>query len=175
MKPAKTELRKKLKRARLALMPEQRSAKSTAIVVRLWQAVDWSGVGSLYVYEPIERLGEVDITDFITALQTEYPEVQLFTSRQVNSNWHLVSLKDGKAAETIQPDVIIVPMLGFDPVSLHRIGYGGGYYDRFLASLPQARKIGVCFELGKVPAIPVEPHDISLDMIITEAAVYTKQ
>jgi 5-formyltetrahydrofolate cyclo-ligase len=62
-------------------------------------------------------------------------------------------------------------MLAFD-TSLQRIGYGGGYYDRFLATQPQARKVGVCFELGKVQYVRSEPHDIPLDSIVTERRVY---
>jgi 5-formyltetrahydrofolate cyclo-ligase len=64
-------------------------------------------------------------------------------------------------------DVIIVPMLGFD-ASLQRIGWGGGYYDKFLAAQPQAIKIGVCYSIGEVEHIPAEPHDVPLDMIVTE-------
>jgi len=63
-------------------------------------------------------------------------------------------------------------MLGFDK-TLNRIGYGGGYYDKFLANQPDAQKIGVCFEQGKVEHIPAEPHDIPLDIIITEEKVYS--
>ena len=64
-------------------------------------------------------------------------------------------------------------MLGFDPKTLHRIGYGGGYYDQFLATQPQAQKIGVCFDHGKTENIPTEPHDIPLDVIVTEENIYT--
>lgn len=174
MGATKTELRRELKRARLALAPEERAAKSTAITGRLWQALDWGRVGSVHCYEPIERLGEVDITDFISALQWEYPEIRLFTSRQIGGAWRIISLEYGKPTENVQLDVIIVPMLGFDEL-LHRVGYGGGYYDRFLATQPQARKIGVCFELGKVLAIPAESHDVGLDMVVTEKAIIARR
>ena len=63
-------------------------------------------------------------------------------------------------------------MLGFNSKALHRIGYGGGYYDKFLATQPQAQKIGVCFEQGKLAQIPAELHDIPLDVIITENHIY---
>jgi 5-formyltetrahydrofolate cyclo-ligase len=63
-------------------------------------------------------------------------------------------------------------MLGFD-ASLHRIGYGGGYYDRFLADQPKAKKIGVCYEVSKVGKIPAEPHDVPLDFIVSESHTYT--
>jgi 5,10-methenyltetrahydrofolate synthetase len=163
MNPTKAELRRSLK-------PEERHAKSTAIASRLWQAIDWSQVKTLHCFESIERLGEVDISDFITALQAEYPNIQLFTSRQINKIWEIISLTDGRPVAEPQFNVIIVPMLGFDQ-TLHRIGYGGGYYDQFLATQPSAQKIGVSFDLGKTNHIPIEPHDIPLDTIITETGL----
>lgn len=171
MHPTKADLRRELKRARLALSPEERQAKTTAIISRLWQVLEWFAVKAVHCFEPIERLGEVDISDFVTALQAEYSAIQLFTSRQIDGNWTVVSLADGKPASKSQLDVIIVPMLGFDD-KLQRIGYGGGYYDRFLATQPEARKIGVCFDLGHLDQIPVEPHDVSLDFILTESTLY---
>ena len=170
---AKSELRRQLKHARLSLSPEARQAKSTAIMGHLWQAIDWSAVQKLHCYEPIERLGEVDISDFVTALQDEYPNLQLFTSRQINGEWQIVALPGGKVTSQHLFDVIIVPMLGFD-AALHRVGYGGGYYDRFLAAQTQAQKIGVCFEQGRLDHIPTEPHDIALDRVISEIKIYTR-
>jgi 5-formyltetrahydrofolate cyclo-ligase len=171
MKPTKADLRRSLKQARLALSPEERQTKSTTIISHLWQAIDWSQVKTLHCFEPIERLGEVDISDFITALRDEHPNIQLFTSRQINKTWEIVALTDGRPVAELQFNVIIVPMLGFDQ-SLHRIGYGGGYYDQFLATHPTAQKIGVCFDLGKLDHIPAEPHDIPLNTIITETNAY---
>ncbi len=69
-------------------------------------------------------------------------------------------------------DVVIVPGSVFDKRG-GRMGYGGGYYDRFLAdSAPQATRIGVCFELQMVDAVPLAPHDQLLDFIVTEDCVY---
>jgi 5-formyltetrahydrofolate cyclo-ligase len=70
------------------------------------------------------------------------------------------------------PDAIIVPLLGFDD-ALYRLGYGGGYYDRTLAALsPRPLTIGVGFELSRLDTIHPQPHDIRLDMIITEDGVF---
>jgi 5,10-methenyltetrahydrofolate synthetase len=69
-------------------------------------------------------------------------------------------------------DVLIVPVLGFDKNN-HRLGFGGGFYDRFLAGQPKARKIGLAFEIGFITSnFPAEAHDVKLDMIITERKVY---
>ncbi len=68
------------------------------------------------------------------------------------------------------PDVVFVPLLCWD-LALNRLGYGGGYYDRTLAALPQARRIGFGFEAQRVESVPVEPFDMSLDALVTETRV----
>ncbi len=163
MKPSKAELRHNLKQARLAISLTQRQRNSLLIKSSLLQSIDWSNVSTIHCFEPIESLGEVDIDGFIQGKQ-------LFTSRLIEGKWQIVSVNDNQEAPH-KFDVIIVPMLGFDK-RLHRIGYGGGYYDRLLKEHPEAQKIGVCFEASKVEQIPDEPHDIALDIIVTEAATY---
>jgi len=76
--------------------------------------------------------------------------------------------------EVIQPekiDLIICPVAGFDE-KLNRLGMGSGYYDRFLPLCTKAAKIGVAFEVQRLDAIPAEPHDIKMDMVITETHAY---
>lgn len=69
-------------------------------------------------------------------------------------------------------DVVIVPGSVFDRQG-GRLGYGGGYYDRFLAlSAPQAKRIGLAFELQVVDAIQLQPHDQKMDWLITEKKIY---
>lgn len=63
-------------------------------------------------------------------------------------------------------DLILVAGLVFDQVG-HRIGYGGGYYDAFLAEHPNALKVGIGFPFQFVEGIPVEKHDIKLDKVMT--------
>lgn len=65
-------------------------------------------------------------------------------------------------------DLIIVPGLAFDE-DKYRLGYGGGYYDNFLTAQPQAYKVGIFYPFQKVEKVPVEPHDIGLDEILTRA------
>jgi 5-formyltetrahydrofolate cyclo-ligase len=66
-------------------------------------------------------------------------------------------------------DWVLVPGVAFD-VRGHRIGYGGGYYDRLLPALPRsAARIAGAFELQIVDEVPTAPHDLALDAIITES------
>jgi 5-formyltetrahydrofolate cyclo-ligase len=65
----------------------------------------------------------------------------------------------------------IIPMLGFDR-SGGRIGYGAGYYDRFLSEHPHIKRIGVAYSVQEVPTIPVQDHDIRMDIIVTETSTY---
>jgi 5-formyltetrahydrofolate cyclo-ligase len=69
----------------------------------------------------------------------------------------------------VKPTVLLVPLVGFDRAG-YRLGYGGGYYDRTLASMnPRPLTIGVGYELGRLETIYPQPHDIPLDAIVTEA------
>jgi len=68
-------------------------------------------------------------------------------------------------------DIIIVPAIAYDKRG-YRIGYGGGYYDRFLSSLKDhAITIGIAFDMQIVDEIPVEPFDVPVDMVITESGI----
>ena len=77
--------------------------------------------------------------------------------------------------ELLRPDVLLIPPVGFDGMG-YRLGYGGGYFDRTLAALaPSPIKIGVGYELSRMPTIRPQPHDIAMDFIVTEQAIYRVQ
>lgn len=70
----------------------------------------------------------------------------------------------------IYPDVILVPLVAFDS-NLNRLGYGGGYYDRFILKLENKKKIlkiGLAFSFQKIKKIPILKYDKKLDYIVTE-------
>ncbi len=70
-------------------------------------------------------------------------------------------------------DLVVVPGVAFTRYG-YRLGYGGGYYDRFLAQeAPGAVAIGLAFEVQMAECLPVESHDRPVDMVITESGVYT--
>ncbi|MYF90868.1 MAG: 5-formyltetrahydrofolate cyclo-ligase [Gemmatimonadetes bacterium] len=70
----------------------------------------------------------------------------------------------------VRIDLVVVPGIAFDRRG-HRIGWGGGYYDRFLAQV-QAVKIGLCYDELVLDCIPGEPHDVPVDLVIAETAIH---
>lgn len=74
----------------------------------------------------------------------------------------------------ILPDVVIIPMAAFDE-ERHRLGYGGGFYDRTLAALKAKKKVltvGLAYQSQLHPGLPAEENDVKLDVIITDKKVY---
>jgi 5-formyltetrahydrofolate cyclo-ligase len=79
-------------------------------------------------------------------------------------------LEPAAGNEEIHPEVLLVPLLGFDATG-SRLGYGGGFYDRTLAALRLARDIeaiGVAYSDQEVDSLPAGDHDERLDWVVTE-------
>jgi 5-formyltetrahydrofolate cyclo-ligase len=74
-------------------------------------------------------------------------------------------------AETLVPQVLFVPLLGFTAGGA-RLGQGGGHYDRWLAQHPETIAIGMAWDNQLLPALPVEPHDRPLAAVVTPTRVY---
>ena len=157
----KEELRSELLARRRALSPDDVSAASRTIAERVLAAVDWSAVRRMHVYAPVAAWGEVDTDPIVAVVRAQWPQV--------------VVVRPGPGKDQPIPaesfDVIVVPVVGFDRDD-NRLGLGGGWYDRFLAAQPAALKIGVAYTWALVPeGIPVEPHDVRLDRVITDEPV----
>ena len=79
-----------------------------------------------------------------------------------------------EAAPVLDPDMVLVPLVGFDRAGT-RIGYGKGHYDRTIAALRARGRaptlVGVAFSAQEVDTIPHEPHDVRLDLIVTEREI----
>ena len=68
----------------------------------------------------------------------------------------------------VVPDALLIPLVGYDAAG-YRLGYGGGYYDRTLAGLtPRPLCIGVGYDDAALATIYPQPHDIPMDLIVTE-------
>lgn len=78
------------------------------------------------------------------------------------------TMAPGPDAPLVTPNIILMPLAGFDATG-HRLGYGKGFYDRTIAALsPRPTLIGYGFSTQQVDAIPAAPHDVKMDMMISE-------
>lgn len=172
--------RARLIKARLAIPGEERRAASQKIAARLLEEIDISSGLVVSAYWPFR--GEPDLRDFMKEVvagggQMALPVVVEKSRPLVFRSWRPKDpLERGvwnipvpaEGAAVVTPDVVISPVIGFD-TRCYRLGYGGGYYDRTLAALPQKPQvIGVGFSLASIPTIFPLPHDIPMDCIITE-------
>jgi 5-formyltetrahydrofolate cyclo-ligase len=157
----KAELRLRMKSLRSLLTPEVKRVKNDAVAVRAKKELPWQDIRLLHIYRSIDERGEVDTS---------------WVEPYVHSAWPLIRIVVGDSAKdaplpTERFDMILVPLLAFDD-ELNRIGYGGGWYDRFLVTQPQAASIGLAYETQHVSPIPAEPHDIKLSRVITDQRIY---
>ena len=91
----------------------------------------------------------------------------------VDGPWGLVQPDLAKATlleKQEEIDLVVVPGIAFDRRG-HRIGFGGGFYDRFLANL-QVVKVGLCYDDLILQEIPNEAHDVPMDIVVAQTATY---
>ena len=103
-------------------------------------------------------------TDSALAFRTWTPD-----GRMLNDRYGIPTPTDGAF---LTPEVLLLPVNAFDAAG-YRLGYGGGFFDRTLATLePRPLSIGVGFELARVDSVRPQVHDMRLDAIVTEAGVF---
>ncbi len=156
MQAHKAQLRKQLLTVRKSLPMAVVDDLSLSICEKAFATIDWSTVRSVCTYEPAPGSGEVDTAPLLSML-SQLPHPPQVTMVEPHAN---APMPQGDF------DVIIVPVVGFDEQN-QRLGQGGGWYDRFLATQPRARTIGLAHAVAKT-TFPHEPHDIPLDVIVTE-------
>jgi len=74
-------------------------------------------------------------------------------------------------APLVDPDTVIVPLVGFTPAG-QRLGQGGGHYDRYLAAHPHVVALGLAWDCQRIEDIPAEAHDMPLRAVITPTRLY---
>jgi 5-formyltetrahydrofolate cyclo-ligase len=183
---SKTEIRKRILRVRNAMTPEEIAAGSFAIVKRLIDLEEIRRASTLMVYL---GFGSEVATDGLIlwgwgegkriVVPVCRPESRELTACRIDGFDELESghygIREPKAG-FIRPvpreeiEAVVVPAVAFDRRG-YRVGYGGGYYDRFLPEAPQAARIGVAFARQIVAAIPADTHDVTVDRIVTDAEI----
>jgi 5,10-methenyltetrahydrofolate synthetase len=131
---------------------------------------------------------EYDVRHLAAALRrrgatTAMPVVVAPKTPLVFREWHPgMKLADGPLgipypvdSGEVQPDHVLLPMLGWDGDG-YRLGYGGGFFDRTLASLAKRPcVIGVAYEQAYLKTIQPQPHDIPVDFVVTERGAYRRE
>jgi 5-formyltetrahydrofolate cyclo-ligase len=178
----KAALRREVLARRDAIDDETRARASAVICATAFDLVAARRPGIVAGYWPIRS--EVDCRPLLAKLSADGVAVALPVvvddATIVFRDWRdgdpLVPAGFGTLGPTVDaagavPDVMIMPLAGFDGVG-HRLGYGRAHYDRALARLgARGRRpylVGLAFAAQQVPPIPFEDHDIRLDMVVTE-------
>ena len=176
----KPELRERFKRLRNETAPVDRQAWSSRICAHLASFCVSRRIRRVGVFWPLGS--ETDLR----ALVHDHPEWIFFFPRVTSTHpprliWGPEPLEPGVFgllepvhAQHFMPPVqlLVVPGLVFDDDG-YRIGYGGGYYDRTLAAMQRLPlRIGVAFELSRMETIHPHPHDIPMDVIVTESGLH---
>jgi len=168
---SKSQLRSEFLAKRFAIDVAQKRVWEQAICLQLKSFISDDAVVAGYF--PMK--GEVDITPLAQAL----PCVVEKNAPLVFRVWKIGDALQAGAhgsreplagAPVVIPDIVLVPLLAFDG-ALHRLGYGGGYYDRTLAALSSVQAIGIAFSCQQAQALPHEEFDRKLDAVVTEREI----
>ncbi len=182
----KGDIRKRILRTRNAMTREEIASGSRAIVKRLTELDQIRGASTLMVY--LGFGSEVHADDLILWGWGEGKRIVVPLCRPANRELIACRIEgfDELACghygirepkeNLIRPippgeiDAVVVPAVAFDRQG-HRLGYGGGYYDRFLPGAPRALRIGAAFAGQIVAELPADPHDVTMDRIVTDQEI----
>lgn len=181
--PDKSSLRRTLLAARAALSAQEQQALSAQACARLLALLP-DAPCTVALYHPIrgecsplplaETLVRRGCTLALPAMAEKHAPLQFRRwqpGTTLAAGVHYGIPEPELSAEIINPDIIIVPLVGFDRVR-HRLGYGGGYYDRTLAQLRAQnmalKAFGLAYALQEIPSTGALAHDMQLDAVVTE-------
>lgn len=183
----KSELRNNYRAKRKRFSPEERSALSLSIAKQVIHYLeDHSHIRHIHIFLPIAKLNEINTYPLIEELLQK--NLTLYTSATDFSTQEMATIKLLAPLDTMEDEfgipvpisreeadvdniqMVLIPLLAYD-LEGNRLGYGMGFYDRFLESLPPVVKAGVSF-FPPEKAIPSEIHDIKLDICFTASEVY---
>ncbi len=186
LRDAKAAARRELRRRRATLDAAGRETLSAAAAAQLMDVPELAVARVVAAFFGIRD--EIDTAPLIEALLAGGRIVVLprMTGRDQPLAFHawrpgepleeasMGVLQPPAASPALFPDLVVAPLLGFD-LRGHRLGYGGGFYDRTLRALRRDRPtpaIGFAFELQRLDAVPSGEHDERLDRIATEVALH---
>lgn len=172
----KPELRKIVRQLKRQHTAEQLAEKSAVVCSQIMQMEAFRNSSTILLYHPLPD--EVDTrilideafrsgkTVILPVVVGDDLELRLYSpDKMVEGAFGIMEPSGELFTDFGAIDVAIIPGMGFD-ADCHRLGRGKGYYDRLLPRLVNAVKIGVCFDFQYLPQIPVEPHDVAMDMVV---------
>lgn len=162
---------------------EDRDAREAALRERVARWLDAAEVRVVGFYWPVR--GEPDLRGTISQwLGADVRRVaalpRIVGPALEFHQWHPEAMMQAGAfgipvpahGRVVQPDCLLIPCVGFDDERF-RLGYGGGFYDRTYATLvPWPLAVGVAFEATRVESIDPQPHDMKLDVVLTDEGQY---
>lgn len=171
--------REELIRQRLAQGADERHRRGAIIVDRLLELPEIASAAVLGIYWPIR--GEIDVRrvaerNIEAGGQVALPVVVEKGAPLEFWRWHpdapltrgLWNIPVPRDREPVTPDVLIVPLVGFDS-ACYRLGYGGGYYDRTLAAAKsRPLTVAITYANAQLASIYPQPHDIPMNRIVTD-------
>jgi 5-formyltetrahydrofolate cyclo-ligase len=182
----KREIRKRIMTLRNAMTPEAIAAKSGEIVWRLTELPEIRDSSTLMVFL---NFGSEVVTDELIVWGWDTgkrivvplcrPEGRVITPCRIDSFADLETghygIREPKAdrlrlVSREEIDAVLIPAVAFDRRG-YRVGYGGGYYDRFLPQVPRAARIGAVFACQIVPEVPIDRYDVQVERITTEEGI----
>ena len=187
----KSQLRKYYLSKRKAISAEEIVIKSQQITDLFFQKFDLLKVENIHIFLPIIKHNEINTWLIIRRLQQKFPKIVILIPKIIPENFEIENFlfdekklivnpwgilePSGENQEKIEPekiDLVIIPLLIFDKNG-NRVGYGKGFYDRFLQQCnPKTLKIGVCLEEPIEMIEDVNEFDIKMDFCITPIKIY---
>lgn len=169
--PAHYRAKSEAIRERLAGMPEFRQARTVHCYVSMNERREPDTHPLLREMLAGGRRVVVPVTDFDTMTLRH---VELGSMEELSPNkWGVEEPAGGEEVPLSELDLIVVPMVGGDR-QCNRLGYGKGFYDRFLAKTDCFR-VGLLFEACYVNELPAEPFDVRMDAIVTDAQLVRRR
>lgn len=187
----KEELRKIYLDKRLSLSKEEYVQANEQICDKLFAAIDLSDIKVVHTFLPIEKTKEPNTWLIIDRIKKEFPNTQISIPKinnqtsgldnfyfegpeqLQNNTWGIPEPKSGIPTPTEKIDAVLVPLLAFDKTG-NRVGYGRGFYDKFLSTCnPECKKIGLSFFSAVDRVDNIHALDLPLDVVITPEEVLT--
>ena len=177
----KKALRREIGAKKRALSAAEIESRSAVLAEKLFSTAPYRDCQSLYAYlsfnqevrtNPIiERAwadGKRVAVPKVVGDEMVFIWIDSFEGLAPQGAFHIMEpIEDGPVADD-ERALILMPGLAFDPQG-HRVGYGGGYYDRFLEKEPDHLLVALCYDFQLYDRLEVEAHDVPVDVVLTDA------